>query len=124
MIFKSALPDIEIPLVGVYQFVTRNPNGIKDDKVVFTDGTTDEKLTYGELKSNSKKFAAGLIDKAGFKRGDVLAVFSPNQVLSMIHGAVNSSVTVTNNIFFFILLDRLCNRFIWSNYSRRNRNFC
>ncbi|CAG8829416.1 14221_t:CDS:2, partial [Cetraspora pellucida] len=32
------------------------------------------------FKSESKKFAAGLLDKVGFKRGDVLAIFSPNQV--------------------------------------------
>ncbi|CAB4392602.1 acetyl-CoA synthetase-like protein [Rhizophagus irregularis] len=80
MIFKSLLPDIEIPAMGIYQYVTSNPNGISDDKVIFTDGITDKKLTYGELKSNSKKLAAGLIDKAGFKRGDVLAIISPNQV--------------------------------------------
>ncbi|GBC08858.1 hypothetical protein RclHR1_08430007 [Rhizophagus clarus] len=73
-------PNIEIPTMGIYQYVTSNPNGIKDDKVIFTDSTTDKKLSYGEFKSNSKRLAAGLIDKAGLERGNVLAIISPNQV--------------------------------------------
>jgi 4-coumarate--CoA ligase len=80
MIFKSPLPDIEIPAMGIYQYIASNPSGINDNKVIFIDGTTDKKLTYGEIKSNSKKLATGLVDKAGFKRGDVLAIISPNQV--------------------------------------------
>jgi len=78
MIFRST--EIEIPVKGIYQFITSNPNGIKDDKVIFIDSETDERLTYSELKSKSKKLAAGLIDRAGFKRGNVLAIFSQNKV--------------------------------------------
>ncbi|CAG8448074.1 925_t:CDS:2 [Funneliformis caledonium] len=80
MIFKSQFPDIEIPFQGIYQYVTSYQRGIKDDKSIFIDGISGKKLTYGGLKSSSKKFAAGLIDKAGFKRGDVLAIYSPNQI--------------------------------------------
>ncbi|RIA89004.1 hypothetical protein C1645_799648 [Glomus cerebriforme] len=80
MIFKSSFPDIEIPKIGVYQFITSNPYKINDDKAIFIDGTTDKKLTFGQLKSNSKKLAAGLKNKVGFKRGDVLAMFSPNHI--------------------------------------------
>ncbi|CAG8500245.1 5897_t:CDS:10 [Cetraspora pellucida] len=81
MIFKSKrYPDVEIPNVGVYQYVTSNPNKISDDKVIFIDGITDEKVTFGELKRDSKRFAAGLQDKIGFKRHDVLGIFSPNQI--------------------------------------------
>jgi len=71
--------------MGVYQYITSNPSGINDDKVIFTDGTTDKKLTYGEFKSNSKKLAAGLINKVGFKRGNILAIISPNQVWNKIY---------------------------------------
>ncbi|CAG8763317.1 3679_t:CDS:2, partial [Acaulospora morrowiae] len=38
------------------------------------------KITFGEFKRDTKRFAAGLHDKAGFKRGDVLTIISPNQV--------------------------------------------
>ncbi|CAG8699253.1 16673_t:CDS:2, partial [Acaulospora morrowiae] len=80
MIFKSKLPNIEIPSTGVYQYITSNPNNVPENKVLFIDGTTDEKITFGEFKSKIKRFAAGLHDKVGFKRGDVLAIVSPNQV--------------------------------------------
>lgn len=80
MIFKSTMPDINIEFKGVYQILFNDVNGISDSKPVFIDGLTGRKLTYGELKSNTKKLAAGLIEKAGFKRGDVLAIYSTNQV--------------------------------------------
>ena len=79
MVIKS-LSDIEIPMIGIYQYITSNPNGLKDDKVISIDGITGEKLTYGEFKRNSKRFAAGLINKAGFERGNVLAIVSLNKV--------------------------------------------
>ncbi|CAI2174496.1 11998_t:CDS:2, partial [Funneliformis geosporum] len=71
---------IEIPSVGIFQFVFSNPNKVSEDKPIFIDGLTDKKLTFAELKSNAKKLAAGLQDKVGFKRDDVLSIFSPNQV--------------------------------------------
>ena len=80
MIFNSPEKDIEISTIGIYQYITSNPIGIKDDKVILTDGITGEKLTYGELKRNSKRLAAGLIDKTGFERGNVLAIVAPNKV--------------------------------------------
>ncbi|KAF0561076.1 acetyl-CoA synthetase-like protein [Gigaspora margarita] len=80
MIFKSKYPDIKIPQVGIYQYVTSNPNKIPDDKVIYVDGVTGRSYTFGEVKHESKKFAAGLQDMLEFKRGDVLAIFSPNQV--------------------------------------------
>ena len=80
MIFKSKFPDIKIPQVGIYQYVTSNPNKIPDDKVIYVDGITGKSYNFDEFKHESKKFAAGLQDVLGFKRGDVLAIFSPNQV--------------------------------------------
>ncbi|RIB25066.1 hypothetical protein C2G38_2166869 [Gigaspora rosea] len=80
MIFKSKFPDIKIPQTGIYQYITSNPNKIPDNKVIYVDGITGKSYTFGEFKHESKKFAAGLQDKLGFKRGDVLAIFSPNQI--------------------------------------------
>ncbi|CAG8723818.1 10138_t:CDS:1, partial [Acaulospora morrowiae] len=40
MIFKSKLPDVEVPSIGIYQYVTSNPNNLPESKVVFIDGTT------------------------------------------------------------------------------------
>lgn len=80
VIFKSKYPDVEIPCnVGIYQFIMSNPNKIPDDKAVFIDAITHKKITFGDLKRDTKRFAAGLQDH-GFKRGDVLCIYSPNQV--------------------------------------------
>jgi hypothetical protein len=38
--------------------------------VIFIDGITDKKLTFGQLKTI----------QVGFKRGNVLAIYSPNHV--------------------------------------------
>jgi acyl-coenzyme A synthetase/AMP-(fatty) acid ligase len=73
------MSDIDIKIKGTYQSILNDTNGISDNKPIFIDGPTGRVLTYGELKSSSKKFAAGLID-IGFKRGDVLTIYSTNQV--------------------------------------------
>ncbi|CAG8671985.1 34272_t:CDS:2, partial [Racocetra persica] len=100
MIFKSKCPDIKIPQVGIYQYVTSNPNKISDDKIIYLDGITGKRYTFGKFKHESKKFAAGLQDKLEFKRGDVLAVFSHNQVDHpiILFGAIaaGGKVTVEN----------------------------
>ena len=79
MVFKSTVLDIDIKSKGAYQSLFNDQNRISDSKSIFIDGPTGRKLTYGELKSSTKKLAAGLID-IGFKRGDVLAIYSTNQV--------------------------------------------
>ncbi|CAG8514232.1 14834_t:CDS:10, partial [Dentiscutata erythropus] len=67
MIFESKYPKIKIPQEGVYQYLTSNHKKIPDDKVIFIDGITGKRYTYGEFKHESKKFAAGLQDKLEFK---------------------------------------------------------
>ncbi|CAB4476038.1 uncharacterized protein OCT59_018080 [Rhizophagus irregularis] len=66
MIFRSNFPDVDIEKIGIYQFITSNPYGIDDDKVIFIDGITDKKLTFGQLKTNSKKLAFGLKKKIDY----------------------------------------------------------
>ncbi|CAI2172460.1 4267_t:CDS:2, partial [Funneliformis geosporum] len=67
LIFKSHYPNIEISKIGDYQYITSNPSGIDDDKHIFIDITTDKKLSFGEFKRDTKRFAAGLVNKVGFK---------------------------------------------------------
>ncbi|POG80767.1 hypothetical protein GLOIN_2v1512565 [Rhizophagus irregularis DAOM 181602=DAOM 197198] len=92
MIFKSTT-NIDIPVKGVYQALINEAN----ENATFIDGITGEKLTIDKLRSDTKKLAAGLIDKAGFNRGDVLAIFSPNQVdyPTVIFGTIAAGGIVT-----------------------------
>ena len=65
---------------GVYQILTSNTNEISENKPIFFNGLTGDELTFGEFKRNTRRLAAGLINTAGFRRGDVVAIFSTNQV--------------------------------------------
>ncbi|OZJ04010.1 hypothetical protein BZG36_03622 [Bifiguratus adelaidae] len=58
----------------------KNKYRCSDDKVVLIDGLSGRSIQYGELKRLIGRFAAGLREHAGFRRGDVVAIFSPNQV--------------------------------------------
>ncbi|CAG8806962.1 11696_t:CDS:2, partial [Racocetra persica] len=53
MIFKSKYPDITIPQVGIYQYVTSNPNKIPDDKDIYVDGITATELSYQLIDSGA-----------------------------------------------------------------------
>ncbi|RIB15904.1 hypothetical protein C2G38_2191349 [Gigaspora rosea] len=95
MIFKSKYRDIKIPQVGIYQYVTSNPNKISEDKVIYVDGITGKSYTFSEFKHESKKFAAGLQDKLEFKCEDILAIFSHNlvhQYPELLETAIEASI--------------------------------
>ncbi|KAK4518957.1 uncharacterized protein ATC70_009184 [Mucor velutinosus] len=80
MVIHSTLPDIKVPETGVIQFLFKtNPHQIPENRTLLIDAFTGESLTYGKLKDNILRFAATLQDKFDFKRGDVVAIYSPNQ---------------------------------------------
>lgn len=82
MVIQSPLPDIKVPETGIIQFLFNdNPHNIPEDRKLLIDAFTGESLTYGKLKDNIFRFAATLQDKFNFKHGDVVAIYSPNQVL-------------------------------------------
>ncbi|KAF8939511.1 hypothetical protein EDD21DRAFT_297941 [Dissophora ornata] len=78
-VYKSHLPDRVIPLMNTYSFVTSNPNKTHDSFPVLTDAMTGKRITFGEWKRDTKRWATGL-QSFGFKRGDVMALFTFNQV--------------------------------------------
>lgn len=81
MVIQSPLPDIKVPETGIIQFLfNNNPHNIPEDRKLLIDAFTGESLTYSKLKDNIFRFAATLQDKFDFKRGDVVAIYSPNQV--------------------------------------------
>ncbi|KAG2173429.1 hypothetical protein INT44_008781 [Umbelopsis vinacea] len=78
MVFVAE-PLTSMPQVGIWHYVFSNPNNISLDKPLMIDGITGNHLTYGQVKSNSLRFRAGL-HKFGFKKGDALCLFSQNKV--------------------------------------------
>ncbi|KAF9112697.1 putative fatty-acid--CoA ligase FadD10 [Mortierella sp. AM989] len=102
-IYTSSIPDQPIPHINAYTFVTSNPHNTKDSHPILIDPLTKRVITYGEWKRDTRRWATGL-QSIGFKRGDVVALFSFNQVdysiavfgpilLGAVTTTVNSSYT-------------------------------
>ncbi|KAG0050440.1 putative fatty-acid--CoA ligase FadD10 [Gryganskiella cystojenkinii] len=78
-IYTSAKPNQVIPQINAYSYAISNPNNTKDSHPVLVDALTKRTITFGEWKRDTRRWATGL-ESIGFKRGDVLALFSFNQV--------------------------------------------
>ena len=76
MIFRAPEPDVVIPDVALTPFLFERtaPFG---DKPAFIDGPTGRTLTYRGWAEAVRRAAAGLSAR-GFRKGDVLAIYSPN----------------------------------------------
>ncbi|KAL0084771.1 hypothetical protein F4703DRAFT_1981445, partial [Phycomyces blakesleeanus] len=80
MIFKSPLPPIQVPKTGLIQYLFNSRKfTTPENKVLFIDVETKKTLTFRQTKENILRFAAGLQDKCGFKKDDILAIYAPNQ---------------------------------------------
>jgi len=76
MITRSVLPTIAIPDVSVTDYVLRHAERL-GDKPAIIDGPTGRTLSYRQLRDAIRRAAAGL-HRAGFRKGDVLAIYAPN----------------------------------------------
>ncbi|KAI9477859.1 MAG: hypothetical protein EXX96DRAFT_228449 [Benjaminiella poitrasii] len=93
MVYTSKLPAKEYPAdVSVYELLFKNSQkNVPKDKPIFVDIEDPSKtLTYSQVQTQILKAAAGLKREFNFKKGDVVAICSPNQVdyTVIIHGAV------------------------------------
>ncbi len=76
MIFTSDKPDIDIPNTDLTTAVLHQVDK-KGDAPALIDGSSGRELSYLQLRTQIDHFAAGL-QKRGFGKGDVMAVFCPN----------------------------------------------
>ncbi len=76
MPFNSPFPNVTIPSLPLPQVVLRLAQEM-GDKPALIDGPTGRTLTYAQLAAGVSRAAAGLAQR-GFKKGDVLAIYSPN----------------------------------------------
>ncbi|KAF9404472.1 hypothetical protein BGZ94_004152 [Podila epigama] len=98
-IYKSPVPDQIIPAINAYSFVTSNPNGTKESHPILVDALTKRTITYGQWKDLTRRWATGLAS-IGFNRGDVVALFSFNQVdysVTMFGPILLGGITTTVN---------------------------
>ncbi len=77
MIYRSPFPDIAIPDTAFAPFVLQHAERLAG-KPAIIDGVTGQTFSYGELADSVRRVAASLAQR-GFRKGDVLALFTPNR---------------------------------------------
>ncbi|KAF9087533.1 hypothetical protein BGX23_008057 [Mortierella sp. AD031] len=99
-IYRSHLPDQPVPYMNAYSFAISNPNNTPDAYPILIDGITKQTITFGQWKRDIRRFATALQRNLGFKRGDVLALFSFNQIdysVTMFGPILLAGITTTVN---------------------------
>ena len=76
MIVRSPWPDVVVPDVSITDYVLRHAERLRD-RPAMIDGPTGRTLTFGQLADSICRVATGLAGR-GFRKGDVLAIYSPN----------------------------------------------
>ena len=76
MIFRSPLPEVEIPEVSLTEFVFSRASE-HAERSALIDGMSGRSMTYAQLRAAVRAAAAGLA-RRGLRKGDVLALYSPN----------------------------------------------
>ena len=95
MVFRSVLPDIEIPSTSLPSFVLEHAAEF-GDKPALIDGPSGRTITYAQLGGMTRALASGLASR-GFGAGDVFAIFSPNvpEYAVAFHGVLTAGGTNT-----------------------------
>jgi acyl-CoA synthetase (AMP-forming)/AMP-acid ligase II len=76
VIFKSPFPDVVIPDTALSPFVLGKAERL-GDKVAIVEAGSGRSYTYKQIADGVRRLAAGLHAR-GFRKGDVLAIMSPN----------------------------------------------
>ncbi|KAL4791399.1 putative phenylacetyl-CoA ligase [Aspergillus venezuelensis] len=70
-----------VPELGIWQLLFgRREKPFPDDHVIFQDGLSKSTYTYHDLKTDSARLGSALQTQWNFKKGDVLALMSPNSI--------------------------------------------
>ena len=95
MIFTSPHPSITIPNVSLTDFVFQHAEQF-GDKLAIIEGQTGRSYTYKQLVTSIRRLAAGFAG-LGLKKGEVLAIYSPNlpEYAIAFHAAVMLGGVVT-----------------------------
>ncbi len=96
MVFRSPLPDVEIPDLSVYDYLFASIEADDLDRVALVDGTTGAETSYRQLIGQIN-LVAGALAARGIGLGNVVALHSPNvpAFASVFHGILRSGATAT-----------------------------
>ncbi|KAI0164891.1 hypothetical protein GGR57DRAFT_450903 [Xylariaceae sp. FL1272] len=77
----SQYDTLDIPDVDLWTYLfERKDKPFSDDKEIYVDPDTKRSYTWKQCKETAREFGNGLRSQWGFKKGDVLAFFSPNSI--------------------------------------------
>ncbi|MFM9136167.1 MAG: 4-coumarate--CoA ligase family protein [bacterium] len=95
IIYRSPLPDVEIPAVPVTEFILRRAGEVPD-RPALVDGPSGRTYTYGVLAEMILRVAGGLAAR-GLGPGDTIALMAPNipEYAVAFHGAAVAGVAVS-----------------------------
>ncbi|MER7844912.1 AMP-binding protein [Kitasatospora sp. NPDC096077] len=95
MVFRSEFPDVPVIDLPIHDAVLAAAAGY-GDRPALIDGLTGEQVSYARLAAAVERVAAALAE-AGVRKGDVVALFSPNTVVYPMayYGATRAGATVT-----------------------------
>ncbi|KAL1877094.1 hypothetical protein VTK73DRAFT_8902 [Phialemonium thermophilum] len=78
---SSSFPSLNIPDVDLWTFLCeRKEKPFPDDKEIFTEAETDRTYTYSHLRNAAYDFGRGLRELWGWKKGQVLVIYTPNSI--------------------------------------------
>ncbi|KAF2481070.1 hypothetical protein BDY17DRAFT_300645 [Neohortaea acidophila] len=78
---ESIYPPVEIPNVGIFEFLFNRPQAsVQPDQEIFVDAQTGRSYTYSQLKQTAIEFGQGLKGLWDWQKGDVLGLFTPNSI--------------------------------------------
>lgn len=95
MIFKSSFPSLDLPEVPLHEFVVAKAAQFPD-KPALIDGPSGRTITYKQLAGGIHMVASNFV-KRGLKKGDVVAIYSPNipEYAVAFHGVIKAGGTNT-----------------------------
>ncbi|KAJ8309552.1 hypothetical protein KUTeg_014426 [Tegillarca granosa] len=96
-IYKSNAPDIELKNESVAEYLFPRYESFGDKVALeLVDFPTGQQYTYSQLKDYSVKVASALT-KMGYKKGDILAIYSTNnpEFVILMHAAASIGVILT-----------------------------
>lgn len=94
MSFQSPHPDVDIPSVSLTDFVLGAWDG-EDGRPALVDGVTRRSLSYGDVRRQVRRVAAGLSERVG--KADVVAIWAPNvpEYAVVFHAVVSLGAVLT-----------------------------
>ncbi|KAL7629444.1 hypothetical protein AAE478_000964 [Parahypoxylon ruwenzoriense] len=81
MVIQSFNSPLQIPEIDLWTLIFEGKDRpFSDDKEIYIDPHTKRSYTFAQARDTAREFGRGLQSQWGFKKGDTLGFFSPNNV--------------------------------------------